>query len=99
MEKSPHLHLDYIKQYVVGIGPWKDTIVPPNSANYLGKPTDLVEIAHARGLEVLLSLSLSDFHTMCHKFYYIYASRSLQCYKSTSLFRPFQKRNKTKSLA
>ena len=67
-------YLDYIKQYVVGIGPWKDSIVPPNSANYLGKPTDLVEIAHARGLKVLLSLSLSDFHTMCHKFYYICAS-------------------------
>jgi hypothetical protein len=29
-------HLDYMKRYgVVGIGPWKDTVVPPNQGNLL----------------------------------------------------------------
>lgn len=52
-------YLDYIKDYVVGIGPWKDTIVPPGNypsdnpeKNYLTPPTDLVAKAHARGLQV-----------------------------------------------
>ncbi|XP_058081772.1 glycerophosphodiester phosphodiesterase GDPD6-like [Magnolia sinica] len=44
-------YLKYIKKYVVGIGPWKDTIVPPNSNN-LTTPTDLVARAHAYDLQV-----------------------------------------------
>lgn len=44
-------YLDYIKEYVVGIGPWKDTIVPVKD-NYLQTPTDLVARAHARNLQV-----------------------------------------------
>ncbi|XP_044477196.1 glycerophosphodiester phosphodiesterase GDPD6-like [Mangifera indica] len=44
-------YLDYIKEYVVGIGPWKDTIVPVVN-NYLQTPTDLVTKAHARDLQV-----------------------------------------------
>ncbi|KAB1206795.1 Ninja-family protein AFP2 [Morella rubra] len=44
-------YLDYIKNYVVGIGPWKDTIVFPKNNN-LDIVTDLVSKAHARGLQV-----------------------------------------------
>ncbi|KAM1026289.1 hypothetical protein ACFX13_039950 [Malus domestica] len=44
-------YLDYIKDYVVGIGPWKDTIVPVVN-NYLQTPTDLVSRAHAHDLQV-----------------------------------------------
>ncbi|MCD7473589.1 Glycerophosphodiester phosphodiesterase domain-containing protein 5 [Datura stramonium] len=44
-------YLDYIKEYVVGIGPWKDTIVPCSN-NYLQTPSDLVARAHARNLQV-----------------------------------------------
>ncbi|XP_057415765.1 glycerophosphodiester phosphodiesterase GDPD6 [Lotus japonicus] len=41
----------YIKQYVVGIGPWKDTIAPVVN-NYVVNPTDLVARAHAHNLQV-----------------------------------------------
>ncbi|CAF1788857.1 unnamed protein product, partial [Brassica oleracea] len=44
-------YLDYIKPYVVGIGPWKDTIVPVDN-NRLTTPTDLVARAHSRNLQV-----------------------------------------------
>ncbi|XP_022728672.1 glycerophosphodiester phosphodiesterase GDPD6-like isoform X2 [Durio zibethinus] len=44
-------YLDFIKQYVVGIGPWKDTVVPVKD-NYLQTPTDLVARAHAHDLQV-----------------------------------------------
>ncbi|KAL3335516.1 hypothetical protein AABB24_031638 [Solanum stoloniferum] len=44
-------YLDYIKEYVVGIGPWKDTIIPCSN-NYLQTPSDLVARAHARNLQV-----------------------------------------------
>lgn len=44
-------YLDFIKDYVVGIGPWKDTLVPPSN-NYLQTPSDLVARAHARNLQV-----------------------------------------------
>ncbi|KAJ4831838.1 Glycerophosphodiester phosphodiesterase domain-containing protein 5 [Turnera subulata] len=44
-------YLDYIKDYVVGIGPWKDTVVPVVN-NYLQVPTDLVARAHSRNLQV-----------------------------------------------
>ncbi|KAF7806267.1 glycerophosphodiester phosphodiesterase GDPD6 [Senna tora] len=44
-------YLDYIKQYVLGIGPSKDTIVPIVN-NYLQTPTDLVARAHAHNLQV-----------------------------------------------
>jgi glycerophosphoryl diester phosphodiesterase len=51
-------YLSYIKRYVVGLGPWKDTLVPPTPGNYLGTPTDLIKRAHAQGLQVSLSLSV-----------------------------------------
>ncbi|KAL2461999.1 Glycerophosphodiester phosphodiesterase GDPD5 [Abeliophyllum distichum] len=44
-------YLDFIKEYIVGIGPWKDTVVTASN-NYLRKPTDLVARAHARNLQV-----------------------------------------------
>ncbi|RDX97663.1 Glycerophosphodiester phosphodiesterase GDPD5, partial [Mucuna pruriens] len=44
-------YLDYIKQYVVGIGPWKDTVVPVQN-NYLITPTNLVARAHSHNLQV-----------------------------------------------
>ncbi|XP_057722518.1 glycerophosphodiester phosphodiesterase GDPD6 isoform X1 [Arachis stenosperma] len=44
-------YLNYIKNYVVGIGPWKDTIVPV-AKNYLEEPSDLVARAHAHNLQV-----------------------------------------------
>ncbi|XP_020090404.1 glycerophosphodiester phosphodiesterase GDPD6-like isoform X1 [Ananas comosus] len=50
-EITSDAYLDYIKDYVVGIGPWKDTIVPPVN-NKLSTPTDLIAKAHVRGLQV-----------------------------------------------
>ncbi|XP_078176171.1 glycerophosphodiester phosphodiesterase GDPD6-like isoform X2 [Carex rostrata] len=44
-------YLQFIKNYVVGIGPWKDTIVPVVN-NYLKPPSDLVARAHAHKLQV-----------------------------------------------
>ncbi|XP_043704457.1 glycerophosphodiester phosphodiesterase GDPD6-like [Telopea speciosissima] len=44
-------YLQFIKEYVVGIGPWKDTVVPVTN-NYLMTPTDLVARAHAHDLQV-----------------------------------------------
>ncbi|CAM8900245.1 unnamed protein product [Rhodiola kirilowii] len=44
-------YLNYIKEYVLGIGPWKDTVVPVVN-NYLEPPTDLVARAHALNLQV-----------------------------------------------
>ncbi|OIS98108.1 PREDICTED: glycerophosphodiester phosphodiesterase GDPD6 [Nicotiana attenuata] len=44
-------YLDFIKEYVVGIGPWKDNIIPVSS-NYLQTPSDLVARAHAHNLQV-----------------------------------------------
>ncbi|KAJ6804708.1 putative glycerophosphodiester phosphodiesterase GDPD6 [Iris pallida] len=44
-------YLEYIRDYVVGIGPWKDTIVPLEN-NYLAPPSDLVAKAHAHDLQV-----------------------------------------------
>ncbi|KAM0877346.1 hypothetical protein ACQ4PT_035558 [Festuca glaucescens] len=44
-------YLKFIRKYVNGIGPWKDTVVPPEN-NYLGPPTDLVARAHALNLQV-----------------------------------------------
>ncbi|KAI4386413.1 hypothetical protein MLD38_004345 [Melastoma candidum] len=45
-------YFNYIKDYCMGIGPWKDNIVPPNSNNYLEKATDEVARAHALGMQV-----------------------------------------------
>ncbi|CAK9163512.1 unnamed protein product [Ilex paraguariensis] len=45
-------YLDFIKDYVIGIGPWKDTLVPVSN-NYLESPTDLVARAHDRNLQAL----------------------------------------------
>ncbi|KAJ6813967.1 glycerophosphodiester phosphodiesterase GDPD6-like isoform X1 [Iris pallida] len=50
-EITSNNYLKYIKDYVIGIGPWKDTIVPPEN-NYLTSPTDLVARAHAHDLQV-----------------------------------------------
>ncbi|KAI3912319.1 hypothetical protein MKW98_023188 [Papaver atlanticum] len=44
-------YLDFIKEYAVGIGPNKDTIVPVEN-NYLLTPTDLVARAHSHNLQV-----------------------------------------------
>lgn len=44
-------YFNFIKNYVVGIGPWKETIVP-SIDNHLSKATDLVSKAHAHGLQV-----------------------------------------------
>jgi glycerophosphoryl diester phosphodiesterase len=44
-------YLAYISNYVVGLGPWKDTIVPAVN-NYLMAPSDLVARAHAHNLQV-----------------------------------------------
>jgi hypothetical protein len=44
-------YLAYISNYVVGLGPWKDTIVPVTN-NYLMAPSDLVARAHAHNLQV-----------------------------------------------
>lgn len=44
-------YFDYIRKYVVGIGPWKDTVVPVKD-NYLQTPTDLVARAHSHNLQV-----------------------------------------------
>ncbi|KAG2679485.1 hypothetical protein I3760_11G052200 [Carya illinoinensis] len=44
-------YFDYIRKYVVGIGPWKDTVVPVED-NYLQTPTDLVAQAHSHNLQV-----------------------------------------------
>ncbi|OAY72523.1 Glycerophosphodiester phosphodiesterase GDPD6 [Ananas comosus] len=50
-EITSNSYLQYIRNYVLGIGPWKDTIVPPVN-NYLTTPTDLVAKAHAHDLQV-----------------------------------------------
>ncbi|KAF8674485.1 hypothetical protein HU200_048321 [Digitaria exilis] len=44
-------YLAFIRATFVGIGPSKDSIVPPKD-NYLGQPTDLVARAHALNLQV-----------------------------------------------
>ncbi|XP_031491055.1 glycerophosphodiester phosphodiesterase GDPD6 [Nymphaea colorata] len=50
-EITSDAYFNYIKQYVVGIGPWKDTVVPPME-NHLTTATDLVAKAHAHDLQV-----------------------------------------------
>ncbi|GAB2209288.1 hypothetical protein Droror1_Dr00026498 [Drosera rotundifolia] len=45
-------YFDYIRHYVVGIGPWKDNIVPVGTNNFLELPTDLIARAHAHDLQV-----------------------------------------------
>lgn len=44
-------YFNFIKNYAVGIGPWKDTVVIPKH-NHLTPPTDLVARAHAHDLQV-----------------------------------------------
>ncbi|KAL8134935.1 glycerophosphodiester phosphodiesterase GDPD6 [Apium graveolens] len=44
-------YLDFIKEYIVGIGPWKDTLVTVSN-NYVQTPNDLVARAHAHDLQV-----------------------------------------------
>ncbi|XP_068656398.1 glycerophosphodiester phosphodiesterase GDPD6-like [Aristolochia californica] len=44
-------YFKYISNYVVGIGPWKDTLAPPEH-DFVTVPTDLVAKAHAHGLQV-----------------------------------------------
>ncbi|KAK4587971.1 hypothetical protein RGQ29_019104 [Quercus rubra] len=53
-------YLDFIRNYVVGIGPWKDTIVTTED-NYLNEVTDLVANAHSRGLQVHPYTFRNDF--------------------------------------
>ncbi|KAL6995068.1 Glycerophosphodiester phosphodiesterase gdpd6 [Sarracenia purpurea var. burkii] len=50
-EITSDAYLNFIKEYVLGIGPWKDTVVPVVN-NYLQPPTDLVARAHACNLQV-----------------------------------------------
>ncbi|KAK1388001.1 Glycerophosphodiester phosphodiesterase [Heracleum sosnowskyi] len=50
-EITSDAYLDFIKEYVVGIGPWKDTLVPVSN-KYLQTPNDLVARAHAHDLQV-----------------------------------------------
>ncbi|OMO93500.1 Glycerophosphoryl diester phosphodiesterase [Corchorus capsularis] len=47
-------YFKFIKKYVVGIGPWKETIVPSTN-NYTTEATDLVSRAHAHGLQIQMS--------------------------------------------
>ncbi len=52
----------FISKYVVGLGPWKDTIAPPDTHNYITKPTDFVTRAHAHDLQVsFLALFSGEF--------------------------------------
>ncbi|XVE74348.1 hypothetical protein DITRI_Ditri12bG0010000 [Diplodiscus trichospermus] len=51
LEITSDSYLDFMKKYVVGIGPWKETIVP-STDNHLNQATDLVAKAHAHGLQV-----------------------------------------------
>ena len=44
-------YLAFIRKYVIGIGPWKDTIIPPKN-NHLGPATNLVARAHTLNLQV-----------------------------------------------
>lgn len=55
-------YFDFIKRYVVGIGPWKDTVVPAVH-NYLQEPTDLVARAHAHNLQVEILILLHSPHS------------------------------------
>lgn len=57
-EITSESYFEYIKEYVVGIGPWKDTVVPPHN-NYLSTATDLVAKAHAYDLQVRFLSNLS----------------------------------------
>ncbi|OAY31130.1 glycerophosphodiester phosphodiesterase GDPD6 isoform X2 [Manihot esculenta] len=50
-EITSDAYLDYIKDYVVGIGPWKDTVVPVK-INYMQISTDLIAKAHSHNLQV-----------------------------------------------
>lgn len=45
-------YFNFIKDYVVAIGPWKDTVVPVVDHKYLETPTDLVARAHSYNLQV-----------------------------------------------
>lgn len=51
-EITSDAYLKFISKYVVGLGPWKDTLVPADANNYLTAPTDLVTRAHALNLQV-----------------------------------------------
>lgn len=44
-------YLTFIRNYVIGIGPWKDTVISA-VGNHLGHLTDLVARAHALNLQV-----------------------------------------------
>lgn len=59
-------YLDYMSQFIVGIGPWKDTIDPPGPTNYLEAPTDLVQRAHLLNLQACeRSCALLFFELSC----------------------------------
>ena len=63
-------YLDYIKPYVVGIGPWKDTIVPVSN-NRLTTPTDLVARAHSRNLQVCLCVRLKTYFSCLYDHWFV----------------------------
>ncbi|KAL8457612.1 hypothetical protein ACS0TY_034657 [Phlomoides rotata] len=66
-EITSDTYLNYIKEFVVGIGPWKDTLVP-SSNNYLQTPTDLVARAHACNLQVRKGWHVVIFQCLLHNF-------------------------------
>ncbi|VAH02915.1 unnamed protein product [Triticum turgidum subsp. durum] len=55
-------YLAFIRKYVIGIGPWKDTIIPPMN-NHLGPATDLVARAHALNLQCIHTHSEMRTHS------------------------------------
>jgi glycerophosphoryl diester phosphodiesterase len=73
-ELTSDSYLDFLSNYVLGIGPWKDTIVFPTN-NYLDAATDLVARAHAHGLQVHI-LSVLDCYW---RLVYIWLIKAVQC--------------------
>ena len=67
-EITSNAYLAFIRNYVIGIGPWKDTIVPTKD-NYLEQPTDLVARAHALNLQVTDLIRQLHISPWLHKYY------------------------------
>ncbi|VAH15006.1 unnamed protein product [Triticum turgidum subsp. durum] len=55
-------YLAFIRKYVIGIGPWKDTIIPPKN-NHLGPATNLVARAHTLNLQCIRTHSEMRTHS------------------------------------
>ncbi|KAE9601912.1 hypothetical protein Lal_00040974 [Lupinus albus] len=60
-------YFEYIKDYVVGIGPWKETVVTVVN-NYLQTPSDLVKRAHAHNLQVHTYTYRNENKFLCFNF-------------------------------